>query len=119
MSQTGGLGEKRPGQFNPLMAILTVALFLSAVSFGSGWYAEKVLMPRYCTNIPETVRLLEKVLTEKRPAEAGSRVPYLIAARITHLRPRRSTESIPVYLERLQRHLRSSCNGATDSPHKE
>lgn len=119
MSQIEGLGKSRPGQFNPLVAILIVALLLSAVSFGSGWYAENVLMPRYCTNIPETMRVLEEVLTNERPAGAGSRIPYLIAAKIVYLQPQRSSESTAAYLERIQVHLQRSCYGMANSANKE
>ncbi len=111
--------QSRRGSFNPLVAVMVVALVLWAVSLGSGCYAEKVLMPRYCENVPETMRLLEEVLTEERPAGAGSRVPYLIAAKIIYLQPQRSSESIPAYLERMQLHLQRRCYGIPNSINKE
>jgi hypothetical protein len=97
---------------------MIVALLLWAVSFGSGWYAENVLMTRYCEDIPETIRLLEEVLTKERPAGASSRVPYLIAAKIIHLQPQRSSESTAAYLERMQLHLQRSCYGMPNSATK-
>ncbi len=111
--------QSHRGSFNPLVAVMIVALFLSAVSLGGSWYAEKVLMPRYCENVPETMRLLEEVLTKERPAGTGSRVPYLIAAKIIYLQPQRSSESIPAYLERMQLHLQRSCYGIPKSVNKE
>ncbi|MFQ6004025.1 MAG: hypothetical protein ACE5OQ_00860 [Woeseia sp.] len=92
-----------------------MALILSIVSFGSGWYADNVLIPRYCEDVPETLRLLEEVLTMERPAGDGSRIPYLIAAKITYLQPQQSSETIPEYLQRVQLYLDQHCNGAPDS----
>jgi hypothetical protein len=111
--------QSRRGSFNPLVAVTIVALLLWAVSLGSSWYAEKVLMPRYCEDVPETMRLLEEVLTKERPAGASSRVPYLIVAKIVYLQPQRSSESIPSYIERMQLHLQRSCNGVLNSVYKE
>lgn len=95
--------------FKPLVPVLIAALLLLAISLGSDWYADKVLLPRYCGNVPETVRLLEEVLTEERPAGTSSRIPYLIAAKITFLLPQRSSEDIPAYLQRVQLHFQRIC----------
>lgn len=107
--------QSRRGSFNPIAAVLIVALLLSAVTLGSSWYADKVLMPRYCEDVPETMRLLEEVLTKERPAGASSRVPYLIAAKIVYLQPRQSSESIPAYIERMRAHLQRRCYGVPNS----
>lgn len=95
--------------FKPLVAVLIVTLMLLAISLGSEWYADKVLLPRYCGDIPETVRILEEVLTKERPAGTSSRIPYLIAAKITALLPQRNSEDIPAYLQRVQLHLQRIC----------
>lgn len=99
-------------------AVIIVVILLSAVSLGSAWYAEKVLMPRYCEDVPETMRLLEEVLTKERPAGASSRIPYLIAAKLVYLQPQQSSESIPAYLQRMQLHLQHRCYGVPESVHK-
>jgi hypothetical protein len=106
--------QSRRGSFNPVAAVLIVALLLSAVTLGSGWYADKVSMPRYCEDVPETMRLLEEVLTKERPAGTGSRVSYLIAAKIAYLQPRQSSESIPAYVERMRVHLQRRCYGESN-----
>ncbi len=107
--------QSRRGSFNPIAAVLIVALLLSAITLGSSWYADKVSMPRYCEDVPETMRLLEEVLTKERPAGAGSRVPYLIAAKIAYLQPRQSSESIPAYVERMRVYLQRRCSGVPNS----
>ena len=111
--------QSRRGSFNPLVAVAIVALSLWAVSLGGSWYAENVLMSRYCENVPETMRLLEEVLTKERPAGASSRIPYLIAAKIVYLQPQRSSESTAAYLERMQLHLQHSCYGIPNSLNEE
>jgi cytochrome b len=111
--QTNGIQSRRR-PFNPLAAVMIVAILLWAVMLGSGWYAENVLMQRYCGDVPGTMRLLEDVLTEKRPAGANSRVPHLIAAKILYLQPQRSAESIPAYLKRMRLHLQHSCYGTAN-----
>ena len=110
--------QSRRGSFNPLVAVMIVALLLWAVSLGNSWYAEKVLMTRYCEDVPETMRLLEEVLTKERPAGASSRIPYLIAAKIVYLQPQGSSESIPAYLQRMQLHLQRRCYGVPNAVHK-
>ena len=119
MSNAAHPKQSRRGSFNLLVAVTIAALLLWAVSLGSGWYAEKVLMSRYCEDVPETMQLLEEVLTKERPAGASSRIPYLIAAKIVYLKPQRSSESITAYLERMQLHLQHSCYGIPNSVYKE
>ncbi|MEE8496405.1 MAG: hypothetical protein V3S21_07995 [Xanthomonadales bacterium] len=109
MQEVGHPKQTCRASFKPLVAILIVMIVLLAISLGSDWYADKVLLPRYCGNVPETVRLLEEVLTEARPAGTRSRIPYLIAAKITVLLPQRSSEDIPAYLQRVQLHLQRTC----------
>lgn len=98
---------------------MIAALGLWLVSLASGWYANKVLITRYCEDVPETIRLLEEVLTMERPAGAGSRIPHLIVAKIVYLQPQGSSESIPAYLQRIQLYLQRRCYGVPDSAHKE
>lgn len=109
MQEAGYPKQTYQDSFKPLVAILIVVILLLAISLGGDWYANKVLLPRYCGNVPETVRLLEEVLTEERPAGTSSRIPYLIAAKITVLLPQRSSEDIPAYLQRVQLHLQRTC----------
>jgi hypothetical protein len=82
---------------------------LISISFSAQWYSRNVTMPRYCEysgDIPGRVR---QVLTENTPAGESDRKPYIIAARLTFLIPRKQDEPLNSYLNRLQRHIDQQC----------
>jgi len=89
--------------------IIIVVLALLAISFLSQWYAQSVTLPRYCDNPEQSLHLLQKILTEERPAGEETRRPYIIAAKLLFLVPRQNEETIPAYLERVRKHLRQQC----------
>jgi len=99
--------ESRP--FNPLHLIGFVLLMLLAISLWLRWYTGAVSMPRYCKNPSETLYYLEKVLTEERPAQEGSRRPYLIAAKLIYIIPQQRNEPVPDYLRRLETRITEQC----------
>lgn len=100
-----------PGQrpFNPLGIVLVVLAVLVGISLWSRWYAEVVSTPRYCEDTEQTMKALAKILTLDRPAGNGSRLPYLIAAKLLFLMPRRSDEPVADYLVRVHTHLDNYC----------
>jgi len=54
-------------------------------------------------------RRLQRVLTEERPAGDDSRRPYLVAAKLLFLLPRRSDEAVSAYLDRVAQRVREQC----------
>lgn len=99
--------RQRP--FNPLGIVLVVLAVLVGISLWSRWYAEAVSTPRYCEDTEQTMKTLAKILTEDRPAGGDSRLPYLVAAKLLFLVPRRSEEPAADYLVRVHTHLDSAC----------
>lgn len=100
-----------PGQrpFNPLGIVLVVLAVLVGISLWSRWYADAVSALRYCEDTEQTMKTLAKILTEDRPAGNDSRLPYLIAAKLLFLVPRRSDEPVADYLVRAQAHVDRYC----------
>lgn len=101
--------ELRERPFNPLGIVLVVLAILVGISLWSRWYAEAVATLRYCEDTEQTMKTLEKILTEVRPAGSDSRLPYLVAAKLLFLVPRRSEEPIADYLVRVHNHLDNYC----------
>jgi hypothetical protein len=95
--------------FKPWRIIMFVGFALLAISLLSRWHAQQVTLPRYCENPEQSLQLLQKILTEKRPAGDETRRPYIIAAKLLFLIPRQADEEIPTYLERVRVQLREQC----------
>ncbi len=96
-------------EFRPVRLIGFVLISLLSISLWLKWYTGAVSLPRYCKNPVETLQHLEKVLTEKTPAQDNARKPYLIAAKLIYLIPQQSTESVPDYLKRLRARIEEQC----------
>jgi len=101
--------DELPSQFKPLQVIGFVAVLFIGISLWTNWYTQQVSLPRYCNNIAETMINLKKVMTEKRPAGDGTRIPYLIAAKLIFIVPRLSEEPEAVYLSRVRAHIDREC----------
>jgi len=95
--------------FRPLRLVGVVLLILLGISGAAQWYSRNVTLPRYCEDPAGVLTRVQRLLTEAQPAGTGDRKPYIIAARLTFLVPRGSDEPLPVYLERLQRHIDQQC----------
>ncbi len=95
--------------FNVWGVIFFVVLALLAISLLSQWYAQQVTLPRYCENPEQTLQLLQKIISEERPAGNETRRPYLIAAKLLFLLPRQVDETLPAYLDRIHTHLQEQC----------
>ncbi len=95
--------------FRPLRVIVPTLAVLLAISFWIQWYTQTVSLPRYCDDPAGALALLERVLTEERPAGADARRPYLVAAKLVFLVPRQSDEALGDYLERVHQHLIQTC----------
>lgn len=111
MTMQRPIAATEPGQrpFNPLGIVLVVLAVLVGISLWSRWYAEAVSTPRYCEDTEQTMKTLAKILADDRPAGDGSRLPYLIAAKLLFLVPRGSEEPVADYLARVHTHLDSYC----------
>ncbi|WP_419595150.1 hypothetical protein, partial [Thiolapillus sp.] len=95
--------------FHPFRLILVILAMLIGISFAAQWYSRNVTMPRYCEYSGDMLKRVREVLTEKTPAGQGDRKPYIIAARLTFLVPRKPDEPLNSYLARLQRHIDQQC----------
>ncbi len=89
--------------------VAVVLLILLAISSAAQWYSSNITMPRYCKDPVQTLARVEKLLTERQPAGDGDRKPFIIAARLTFLIPRKTNEPIGEYLTRLQQHIDQQC----------
>ncbi len=96
-------------RFKPLRVIIAVLAATLAVSAYANWYSEEVSLPRYCEDPEQSLRLLESVMTQERPAGEESRRPYLIAAKLLYLIPQEESESLSAYQARLRQELVSRC----------
>ncbi|WP_457676912.1 hypothetical protein [Thiolapillus sp.] len=95
--------------FHPLKLILVILGLLLAISFAARWYSRHITMPRYCEYSGDILARVRDVLTERTPAGSGDRKPWIIAARLTFLVPRKADEPLESYLHRLQRHIERQC----------
>jgi len=100
--------ERRP-PFRPLRLVVIILLILLAISAAAQWYSRNITMPRYCQDQMGVMERVQQVLTQKTPAGSGDRKPYIIAARLTFLVPRNSSEPLNDYLNRLQRYIDHQC----------
>lgn len=96
--------------FRLLPVIIAVALALLAIPVWLNWYSASVSLPRYCSDPQQTLVHLRQILSEPRPAGDESRRPYLIAAKLLFLLPRRSGENVDDYLLRLEDELQNRCH---------
>ncbi len=95
--------------FHPARLVLTILLILLGISAAAQWYSRNITLPRYCEYPVSVMQRVYQVLTEKTPAGAGDRKPYIIAARLTFLVPRDSNEALNDYMNRLQRYIDQQC----------
>ncbi|HFC53678.1 MAG TPA: hypothetical protein ENJ43_04525 [Gammaproteobacteria bacterium] len=102
-----GSGRGRGSRMLPVIAVTVLALL--AIPLWLNWYSDSVSLPRYCGDPRQTLAYLRQILTEARPAGEESRRPYLIAAKLLFLLPRRSGESVDEYLQRLEGEMRRRC----------
>ena len=109
MPETNIQNQETRGNFRPLRMILAILLLLVGISFAAQWYSRNVTMPRYCEYSADLLDRVRQVLTEQTPAGSGDRKPYIIAARLTFLVPRKPDEPLNTYLSRLQRHVEQQC----------
>jgi len=86
--------------------VLLVMLLISAWARS---YSEHVSLPRYCDDPQSTLMYLEQVLHAPRPAGDGSRRPYIIAAKLLFLLPRKPEETESAYLARVRKHIGDTC----------
>ncbi len=88
-------------------AIVTLALV--SVFGAARWYAGRISLPRYCEDPEAAAALVERVLNERRPAGEGSTRPYVVAAKLVFIVPRRQGETVPAYATRLRARIEASC----------
>lgn len=92
--------------------ILAGLVMLGAFRFAE-WYADNSAIPRYCANPQETIGYVREILSSDSPAGEGKRRPYLIAAKLIFLEPRRAAEPEQAYLDRLLDRITATCGRAS------
>ena len=95
--------------FRPWRLIGAVLAIMLVISAASRWYARDVTLPRYCEDPIQTLSDLERVLSQSRPAGDEARRPYILAARLMFLVPRKGDEPLVDYLGRLRSHIAENC----------
>ena len=91
-------------------ATLTVTCgALIGIFAAADWYAGNVSVPRHCADPETALALVERVLTETRPAGEQRTTPYVVAAKLLYLVPQRPEEPAGDYLVRLRRHIEMAC----------
>ena len=90
-----------------LTAVVMLFIFNSA-----DWYANKSALPRFCENPAQTVAIVEEIMTSPTPGEGKERRPYIIAAKLIFLVPRKEDEPMADYLPRLRSRISESCGVA-------
>ncbi|MHA1567641.1 MAG: hypothetical protein ACTSX7_20200 [Alphaproteobacteria bacterium] len=92
-----------------VVVFVAAALLLIGVFNAEEWYAERVLVPRYCGNLESTLVLVRETLGAQQPASAAQRRSYIIAAKLIYLIPQQDSEPVDAYLVRLRHRVADSC----------
>lgn len=103
------LGERHWPRLGVVTVLAVVTVALSAIFHAADWYADDVLLLRYCAAPSSSVSLVERILTDPRPAGNSATEPYVIAAKLIYLVPRQPDETLPIYLARLNRKIAARC----------
>jgi hypothetical protein len=97
-----------------MIRIAAVFIFFGAVLLfvfnRAEHHADDVSLPRYCVDPDRHVELVEKILREKNPAGDDARRPYVIAAKLIYIIPRRESEPLQSYLLRIRQRILDSCH---------
>jgi len=91
-----------------IVFVLTAATMLFIFN-SADWYANKSALPRFCEKPVQTVAIVEEILTSPTPGEGKERRPYIVAAKLIFLVPRKEDEPMPDYLLRLRDRISNSC----------
>ena len=90
--------------------VFIVAAGALMLAFGAAeQYAEQAAIPRYCADKTNVLDRVRTILTKGEPVGKGSKRPFIVAAKLIFLVPRRESETVTDYLHRLQRHLDKVC----------
>jgi len=73
------------------------------------WYSEDVLLPRFCENPDAHLSRVEKILQNKNPIGDDAKRPYIIAAKLIYIIPRKQDEPVKSYIARLRERIQESC----------
>ncbi len=90
-----------------LTAVVMMFVFNSA-----DWYSKRAALPRFCENPVKVVEIVEEIITEKTPIKGDKRRPYIVAAKLIFLVPRKNEEPMETYKQRLRDKISQSCGTA-------
>lgn len=99
----------RPTLLGVALGLGVVVMALMATFHAAKWYAENVLLRRYCGEVEASLTLVDRVLTDRRPAGAEATRLYVVAAKLLYLVPQQRDEPVPAYLARLRSKLEANC----------
>jgi hypothetical protein len=103
-------GPAKAGAFLRLgLGFAVAGLALAGVFRAAEWYGDRVLMMRYCDDPTGAATLAAQVLTEPRPAPAGSTRRHVVAAKLLFLVPQRQGEDTQAYAARLRHLIEAAC----------
>jgi hypothetical protein len=88
---------------------MVTSVALTGVFAAADWYAGNVSMQRYCDDRERTLVLVERILTEARPAGEQRTRPYVVAAKLLYLAPQWPQEPQSDYLTRLAKRIEATC----------
>jgi len=97
------------GVFRLAVVFGAVAVVLLSIFRFAAWRADGELLSRYCDEPEAHLALVERLLTESKPAGEDSRRPYIIAAKLIYLIPQEDGEPNEDYLRRLGQRIRGAC----------
>ncbi len=87
--------------------IVTAALI--AVFRFAEWRADTTLLTRYCDSPEAHVARVGRILMLEEPVEDAAKRPYIVAAKLIYLVPRRDGEGVDAYLRRLLDRIGRAC----------
>ena len=103
-------GSQSKGRIWTILGVCfgAAALALIAIFESAQWYADRVLIQRYCGDPKAATDLVHEILTDTAPAEHAT-VRYAVAAKLLYLSPREDSETTQAYRARLLRTIEGSC----------
>ncbi len=93
-----------------VIVFVIAAAVMSFVFSSAEWYANEAAVPRYCEDHENVIKRVRLILTRNEPVGSGSKRPFIIAAKLIFLVPKKAEESTASYISRLTRHIDRVCN---------
>ncbi len=96
--------------FRIIVVFVMAAAVMTFVFSSAEWYANNAAVPRYCEDRVGVIQRVKLILTKSEPVGSAAKRPFIVAAKLIFLEPRRDAEPLNSYLQRLLRHIDKVCN---------